>query len=107
MVSQYTFLALELANERVREAEARNRLLRPGRHRLGARPDGGLRNLARRRTLGPLLGRRGVAPVGIAGGRARRDRPAGGVVVVGGSARRVRTRPRRSHLAPLVGWQAM
>jgi len=28
MVSQYTFLALELATERVREAEARNRLLR-------------------------------------------------------------------------------
>jgi hypothetical protein len=28
MVSQYTFLALELAKERVAEAEARNRLLR-------------------------------------------------------------------------------
>jgi hypothetical protein len=28
MASQYTFLALELARERIREAEVRNRLLR-------------------------------------------------------------------------------
>ena len=28
MASQYTFLALELARERIQEAEARNRLLR-------------------------------------------------------------------------------
>ena len=35
---------------------------------LGGRPDGGVRGLRRRRPLGPLLGRDGVARLGIAGG---------------------------------------
>ena len=46
MASQYTFLALELAKERIHEAEARNRLLRG--------PDGF-------RTFTPSLARRTLA----------------------------------------------
>ena len=57
-----------LARARVPRRHAR---LAARRDRVGDRPDGGLRGLRRWRALGPLLGRRVVARVGVAGRLAR------------------------------------
>ena len=64
--------------------------------------DGGVRGLPRRRALGPLLGRRTLARLGVA---RRRARPGAAAASSGGPDRLdvFATGLRRSHLASLVG----